>query len=64
MLRERNGAMRVQAAVPLKELPVMKLIIAAVSLVLVVPAALAAQPGTASAPFRAGAARIDFTPEQ
>lgn len=41
-----------------------KLIIAAVTLLFVAPAALAAQSGAASAPFRAGAARIDFTPAQ
>jgi hypothetical protein len=51
MLRERTGA---------NEHSMNKLIIAALS-VFVVPAAVAAQPD-AAAPFRAGAARIDFTP--
>jgi neutral ceramidase len=41
----------------------MKKLIIAAAAVLVVPAVLAAQPGAAGAPFRAGAARIDFTPQ-
>src|SRR5687767_14869479 len=41
----------------------MKKLIIAAALVCAVPAVLAAQPGAAGAPFRAGAARIDLTPQ-
>ena len=41
-----------------------KLVIAALSTLLTVPAAHAAQAAATAAPFRAGAARIDFTPAQ